>query len=309
MSTDKDVRQPDEGWYVRELSQTNERQLWRVTSTTATRMGVTSPELGPGSFYEAEPGEAIWAAINRMTGWMDGLTSPRPFHRITLGPGRYYPRIARPYALMKKQMLRLPEPQLEQRYLASASNQLDALIDSLKAICRVVQPAPATLSVYGHEIRNLLILASTEAEMHWRGVLAANGASDRSGTTHYVSLVEPLKLRDYRVRFHASPGIEEIGPFANWDAAAPSQSIPWYAAYNGVKHNREFEFEKATLANAFGAIAACAVMLVAQFGEAALSPDVRRFMGIAIPEWRLEEMYLMPEESCGWRREMYPALG
>ncbi|MBN9990748.1 hypothetical protein JND45_15550, partial [Listeria monocytogenes] len=88
------------------------------------------------------------------------------------------------------------------RYITSAQNQLGSLIDDLRAICRVVQPAASTLSVYGHEIRNLLILAATEVEMHWRGILTANGSTAKFNTNEFVKLAAPLGLRDYAVHFH-----------------------------------------------------------------------------------------------------------
>lgn len=63
----------------------------------------------------------------------------------------------------------------EKDYLASARSQLTSLARKLETICQTVQPSEKNLDVYGHEIRNLLILAATEAEMHWRGILTANG--------------------------------------------------------------------------------------------------------------------------------------
>jgi len=56
--------------------------------------------------------------------------------------------------------------------VANARSQLTLLVRKLKAICHIVQPSTKTLDAYGHEIRNLLILAATEVEMHWRAVLA-----------------------------------------------------------------------------------------------------------------------------------------
>jgi len=55
----------DDGWYVRDLGAGLGCQLWRITLGTATRMGVTNPEGGPGSYYAAEPGETIWACLRR----------------------------------------------------------------------------------------------------------------------------------------------------------------------------------------------------------------------------------------------------
>ena len=72
-------------------------------------------------------------------------------------------------------------------FIALARGQLKTLTRQLDRICQTVHPAEETLSAYGHEIRNLLILACTEAEMHWRGILVANGIDQaRYDTRSYV---------------------------------------------------------------------------------------------------------------------------
>ena len=271
-------------------------------------MGVTNAKTGPGTYFEAQPGETIWASIRRQTPWLDGMKEPGPFQRILRDPGIYHPRIARPILSMDAQTLWLPEDAHEQRYITGAQNQFGALIDDLRSICRVVQPAPATLAVYGHEIRNLLILAATEVEMHWRGILVANGRTGKFSTKGYVALADALGLRAFTVHFQPCPEIGPVTPFAGWDTTNSTQSLSWYAAYNGVKHNREFEFGKATLGNAFAAIAACAVLLVAQFGHHALTPELKRFLDVEAPERPVEEMYIMPQTDEGWTAQPHPAL-
>lgn len=290
-----------EGWYVRDVGTGHGRQLWCITERTATLMGVSNPEAGAGTYFAAEPGEIIWACLRRSTPWLDGLEDPGPFKRMVHGPGEYHPRIARPIALVETGKLWLPDSTKEQRYITGAQNQLGSLIDDLRAICRMVQPAPKTLSVYGHEIRNLLILAATEVEMHWRGILTANGSTAKFNTNEFVKLAAPLGLREYVVHFHSCPDIGPFKPFADWEVLDPTNSLPWFAAYNGVKHNREHEFERATLASAFAAVAACSVLLVAQFGQAALTHELAGFLSVEPPAWPIEKMYLMSEAEGGWR--------
>ncbi|WP_242141025.1 hypothetical protein [Sphingomonas sp. TREG-RG-20F-R18-01] len=288
----------DQGWYVRNVD-AGHGQLWRITDRTATLCGISNPEAGAGTYYAADPDETIWKCLRRLTPWLDGSDNPGPFRRMILAPGQYHCRVARPIVLAGDGKLSMPDARGDERYITDAQNQLESLIDALTAICRVVQPSPATFAAYGHEIRNILILASTEVEMHWRGILKANGGrANNSG--HYLKLADPLLLRDYVVRFYRYPDIDPIAPFAGWSEPETSKSLSWYAAYNGVKHNREFEFEKATLANAFGAIAACAVILVAQFGQEALTSDLRRFLAIDVPMVPIEEMYIMPQEGKAW---------
>ena len=51
----------------------------------------------------------------------------------------------------------------------------------------------------------------------------------------YVLLCEPLRLKAWAVRMPLYPRHREIRPFAGWDAERPTQSLPWYQAYNGTK--------------------------------------------------------------------------
>ncbi len=136
--------------------------------------------------------------------------------------------------------------------------------------------------------------------MHWRGILRANGSTAKFNTNEFAKLAVPLGLSDYAVHFHHCPDIDAIKPFVGWDVLDPTSSLPWFAAYHGVKHNREHEFSQATLGNGFAAVAACAVMLVAQFGQDSLTHELAGFLSVEPPAWPIEEMYLMPEGDGGW---------
>ena len=299
-------------WYIRDHINGQPRQLWLFDfdAQTATRMDVTSPEVGPDTFFRAEPGENIWDCIRRQTSW--SADPERLFHAMTLGPGKYYPRIARPLdALVPAWEPRLLWSQsfnVEKAYVANARSQLTSLTRKLETICQTVQPSESTLAVYGHEIRNLLILAATEAEMHWRGILIANGAprTTKFNSNEYFKLVEPLKLRDYAINFYDFPDLPPFQPFAGWSRTDPTKSLPWYAAYNGVKHNREDEFKSGTLRCAFEAVAANIALLVAQFGHAALNSPVR----LTVPEWPIEEKYydLPSRTTAEWTPDNFPGL-
>ena len=300
----------DEGsWYARDVGIGHPRQLWCITGCTATLAYVTNPEGGFGSYYSAQPGETIWECLRRMTPWFEGSAEHGPFIAIALRPGQYHRRIARPVFLSQTGEPELPDVTEDRRHLIGSQNQLGSLIDELRSICRVVQPAPTTMAVHGHKIRNLLILAATEVEMHWRGILVANGVADAGSTRQYVKLAEPLKLTRYAVAFHAYPEAGRISPFAGWNSAEPTKSLPWYAAYNAVKHNREFEFECASLENAFAAVAACAAMLVAQFGRGALAPELSGFLSVEGPVWPLADMYLQPQPGGAWNAVPHPDVG
>ena len=246
-------------------------------------------------------------AVHRPSDWE--YWSPWELHELKLKPGEYFPRIARPLC---SDILESPGRCLDfpiwQNAFASLAGQLSALVRRLQQICETVHPSGANLRAYGHEIRNLLILACTETETHWRGVLEANGVQATS-TKDYIKLAEPLALKSYRVSFPDYPWLDPLAPFADWDAAQPTQSLVWYDAYNAVKHDREKNFENAQLGHAFQAVSACAILLAAQFGRHS-SPERHPAHQILqfeqTPEWSPKDAYIPPYGSATSTAVHYP---
>ncbi len=228
---------------------------------------------------------------------------------MALGPGEYFPRIARPLAMAGEPRLWSPPIETEKPYVAGARSQLTLLARRLETICQTVQPSEKTLNVYGHEIRNLLILAATEVEMHWRGILSANGSTARKfNTNDYVKLVAALKLSDFAINFHGFLDLQPIRPFAGWSKTDPTKTLQWYDAYHGVKHNREGEFGRGTLHRAFEAVSACIILLVVQFGPTALNAELSSLVSLAIPKWPIGDMYLSRLTSADWKPVKHPDL-
>ena len=121
--------------------------------------------------------------------------------------------------------------------------------------------------MFGHKIRDVLVLACMEVESAWSAVLHANGfQKDRMTTNDYVKLCVPMLLSDFTILSSQFPVIEPIRPFSGWDDANPTESLPWYSAYNKTKHSRERNFPEATLEHAIHAVGAVLVMMCAQFG-------------------------------------------
>jgi hypothetical protein len=150
------------------------------------------------------------------------------------------------------------------------------------------------LEAYGHEIRNLFIVACTEVEAQWKAILDANKYPAGKWTTNdYVKLLAPLRLADYQIDFTLYPSVPTLSPFSSWDARMPTQSLAWYDAYNATKHDREKNFSLATISNVVNAVAACAILLIAQFGKRDnWKNEIGEFFRvIKVPTWKQEEMY------------------
>lgn len=297
-------------YYLRkvQVSHSSSIQVWKIEHDVAVHIGVSNPESTPGCYFKANPGETIWDAIRRTTPWFapDGKC---PFHRTKLRPGEYYPRMARPIDQHPDEAPGWsPGARSVANVIAVARGQLTALTRQLEHICRTVHPSKETFEVFGHDIRNLLILACTEVESHLRGILVANGMSKKSFSIRdYIRLVEPMKLDEYGVDFPSYPWLPPIKPFIEWRSKdGQIHGLNWYHAYNAVKHNREDEFGRATLRHAFEAVTACAIMMAAQFGlpeGLGQRSELQAFFHVsAIPAWPLSEVYIYPygERSGDW---------
>jgi hypothetical protein len=304
-------------YYVREAQSLHQSTLevWEVTEDEAIRLGT---DRGGLWHYRREPSETIWEAIDRLAAWQrpDGSL---PIHELKIAPGQFHPRIARsiipgPPSFTKSRGWQ-PTWAGNENAIASAKVQLSTLVRQLERICETIHPSGRNLEAYGHDIRNVLILACAEVESHWRAVLKANGARKGRWTTrNYVELADAMKFNEFAVSFPDYPRIEPIAPFTNWDKHKPTETLPWYDAYNAAKHDRESEFERATLQFAFEAVAACAVMIVAQFGEV-FGFDLREsgrprtfFWMRKGPDWKLADNYVEPYESGNgeWTSVKYP---
>ena len=297
---------------------------WKINGKTGQRLGVPYAQNVSDAFVRApQPGESEEDNIKRQILAMIGGDLVTQLVETKLAPGEYYPCMARP---MDAHPAESPgySPGNEQMKdeIAIAEGQLIALARQLEGICQVVHPLSDNLRAFGHDIRNLLILACTEVEAHWRRVLDKHCVTPMHGhyftTADYVKLAKPLKLNEYAAAFPYYPWLDAIKPFEDWgQTKKPTQELPWYNAYNAVKHNRGEEFEKATLLHAFRSVAACAIMIYAQFGLAQRLPFfVRRLHFLEIiktPKWSPADVYLQPypdpstgQHLEGWTPKRYP---
>jgi hypothetical protein len=175
------------------------------------------------------------------------------------------------------------------------------LFERFRHVLRTVEPEPENRSTFGHELRHLLILASTEVESAWKSILLANDypppKDDRFSTKDYCKLCGPMKLRDWRVALTLSPRYGTLAPFSDWDSEKPTASLSWYADYNSTKHDREVNLNKANLGNVVNAMAALHIVLAAQVGSERLSKapySLSDFRPVTEPQWPLEDEYVPP---------------
>lgn len=159
-------------------------------------------------------------------------------------------------------------PVNDQKY-CNQLNQLEILIDDLYSVFKVVAPYRSNLKTFGHEIRNIIILACTEIDSMMKKILEKNGVAKKGkyfNTSDYVQLIDPLRLKDYSLSFKRYKMLNEFSPFIDWTTDKPTQSLHWYDAYNQIKHDREVNFSLSNLENAIESVMAYAILLIAQYG-------------------------------------------
>jgi hypothetical protein len=104
-----------------------------------------------------------------------------------------------------------------------------------------------------------------------------------------------MRLTEWSVKLKDYGGLE-FRPFRYWNVLLTTSSLPWYEAYNKVKHDREGSFALGTLESVLNAAAALHILQIAQFGPGIF--DILRgnrfsiFEVIEGPIFDLSEVYL-----------------
>jgi hypothetical protein len=153
--------------------------------------------------------------------------------------------------------------------LRSAEQRLLLLIERLDDILLYIEPTTQSLETFGQKTRELLILACTEVEAQWKYYLDKAGVAPTGQgfrTSDYVRLKDPLFLSEYEIAFPRYPSVAPIRPFSAWNAAMPTQSLPWYHKYNETKHDGLNHLSSATVLACIQAIAANVAMFSVRFG-------------------------------------------
>ena len=185
--------------------------------------------------------------------------------------------------------------------------QLEIILSDLSEVFKVVAPHHNQFSVYGHAIRNIIILACTELDARMQSILANNGVEPYRNyfeMLDYYKLKDALKLNEYELSFYRYGDLGTFSPFSAWKN---NEQLYWYQAYNHIKHNREKHFAEAKLFNAINAIVAYTIILIAQYGY---RNDLwRETVGKIIhiekePQWDLEDCYIKSPD--GQRAVPYP---
>lgn len=150
--------------------------------------------------------------------------------------------------------------------LCRSKRDLGILIQKLQEILLYVEPSPEGLKTYSHKIRELLILACTELESSFKFYNLGNNEK----TSDYIKILSMVDLGKHHLSLVGYTNPYKCSPFKNWDEQNPTKSLPWYDAYNQVKHHKDSSFPLATLENCINAIAANIIMFAIRYSPAML---------------------------------------
>lgn len=215
--------------------------------------------------------------------------------------GYFYPRIAR--------------ENIDFHYISDDFKQdiraYQNIQNSLDELFNYIEPSLINFPSFGHKIRELLILSCTEVEYLLLKMLVDNGYSSKSmyKTCDFVKCKDILKLNSFEVELTQYPKIGTFKPFAHWCESQPTKSIPWYNAYNAVKHNRGDNINEANMKHLLDAVAAIHILLESQYGNRifnkwqSLTEDRSMFFTTKTPNWDLKDITI-PELERGFNIKM-----
>ncbi len=182
----------------------------------------------------------------------------KPYFRI-YRPGLHRDVFNNPSGGYERDDLFLPASERKSMLMSSR-----LIIDDLEKLFEFIEPHSSNEMVFSHRIYELLLRACTEVESSCKGILTANGAA-ASNMRDYRKIEQSSHLSGYTVKYsNWFPNEYTSRPFANW---AVGDSLPWYTAYNEVKHNRCQHFSSANLKNLIDAICGLLCVIHSQIGD------------------------------------------
>lgn len=229
-------------------------------------------------------------------------------------PGVYFPRVWRQTSG--------PSPRATYgRAFTDNLVSLHRLERQMINLFHTVEPESRNDNAFGHAFRDTLLLACSEVELLFRQALRDNGHQGDPKNwkmNEYVKLREPLGLDSWVVKLVDYPDYGDLQPFLGWKASianqpkdpnsnpGPTDSLKWYAAYHGVKHERDNNFHEANLRNVVSAVAGVFVLLASQFGLGTrtldhMNENTRLFYVTGQPVFPLADQYVPPWQGSTWQ--------
>jgi hypothetical protein len=225
-------------------------------------------------------------AQGKLEDWASLTFDAQHLIEMALLPGQCFKLLWRPGIDGYEPVMRYLVP--DKAVISEAGVALSLLLSRFDDVAQFIQPDARNLEVFSHQLRELLILASTEVETSFRGVLAASDRTitheTRLTTTDFYRLCDPLFLREFSLELRHYPTLPKIRPFHGWDGKKPTKSLAWYDAYNAVKHDRANALHRATMKHCIEALAAASAVYCAQY-SIPITGDWMHEPGFELNDW------------------------
>jgi hypothetical protein len=115
--------------------------------------------------------------------------------------------------------------------------------------------------------------ACVEIEANCKAILFENGYHSKRdlNMSDYKKLNKTHHLSSFQVRLPVWQGSANVRtPFQHWQTG---QSLPWYKAYNDVKHSRHQKFQQSNFQNMLDAMCGVVAILGSQFVTIDFGPE------------------------------------
>ena len=145
---------------------------------------------------------------------------------------------------------------------------VEILYKDLETLFDYIEPADKNEACFSFRTYELLLRCCTEVEANLKAIMKANICSvEHYNMGVYWKINITHHLSSYKIHIPNWWGDNSIRtPFGAWDLTMnASRTIPWYDAYNTVKHNRIDGFAKANLKCVIDAFCGLLIILAAQF--------------------------------------------
>lgn len=139
---------------------------------------------------------------------------------------------------------------------------------------RYVELQRDNYSTYSIDFVNQIQMIGSEIDVIMKA-MSGFCATDRKNIADYASviLVKYPDIVNWEIKVRDIVYI----PFGGWNASNAASSLPWWEAYNDVKHGRDGNFKKASLENTLNALMALYLLEMLYFKKIAEDenkPDV-----------------------------------
>lgn len=167
-------------------------------------------------------------------------------------------------------------PVIEKGYAEAHWDYYLLLEDDLREILEYIEPCNDNFQTYGPKLVKLLLAAGSEIDVAFKDLIrikdpeALNMRGDRVNMSFFRKFAQTNLCQEF---FGVETGIARSQfsciPWDAWwktskgntDPIPTESSLPWWTAYNNVKHHRTENYNQATLNNVLEAMAALFILI------------------------------------------------